>query len=69
MKPRLVCPEELPRWGVDLSDRQRKRLEVVGKFPARVWVTERTYAYVEAELDSFVTAKILFRDNQSAAAA
>jgi predicted DNA-binding transcriptional regulator AlpA len=66
MKRRLVAPSELPSWGVTLSDRQRKRLEDAGQFPRRVPITERTYGYVEDELDALTEARIAARDQATA---
>ncbi len=65
---RLVAPDELPKYGITLGDRQRKRLEDERRFPRRVPITARSYGYVEDELNELVEARILARDAASNAA-
>jgi len=41
-------------------------LEDAGQFPRRVPITERTYGYVEDELDALTEARIAARDQATA---
>jgi predicted DNA-binding transcriptional regulator AlpA len=66
MARKLVIPERLPEYGIDLTSRQRKRLEDLGLFPRRVPISERSHAYVEEELLALTEAKIAARDEQAA---
>jgi hypothetical protein len=63
----LISPMELPKYGISIGDRQRKRLEDEGKFAKRVPLTERTYAYVEEEIISYCEARIAERNGKSVA--
>jgi len=65
MSNRLIPPDELPSFGITIRNDARKTLEAIGKFPKRVWVTERTHAYVESELLAYCEAKIAERDAAS----
>jgi predicted DNA-binding transcriptional regulator AlpA len=64
----LVAPERLADYGITIGDRQRRRLEAAGEFPKRVALTERTYAYVEAELLEYVERQVRARDRAVVAA-
>ena len=64
----LICPDNLPKYGIDLGDRRRKVLETADKFPKRVPVTARTYAYVEDEILAYTETRIIARDKASEAA-
>jgi prophage regulatory protein len=63
---RLIPPAELPRKGVTLGNDQRANLEAEGRFPKRVRITARTYAYLETELDDWLEARIAERDSAAA---
>jgi prophage regulatory protein len=45
-----------------LSRAQRWRLEREGRFPARVKLSERAFAWVETEVLAWVAARVLERD-------
>jgi hypothetical protein len=66
MSKRLIAPTSLPEYGIILSNDSRKDLESRGQFPKRVWVTERTHAYVEAEILEFSAKRIAARDGKAA---
>jgi predicted DNA-binding transcriptional regulator AlpA len=63
----LVAPERLPDYGITIGDRQRKRLEAAGRFPRRVALTDRTFAYVEGEILAYADARVRARDEMVAA--
>jgi predicted DNA-binding transcriptional regulator AlpA len=62
MAKRLIPPADLPSVGITIGNDTRKDLEAEGKFPRRVWVTERTHAYVEDEIFAYIEARIAERD-------
>ena len=63
----LVLPNKLrDQFGIVTSNRQRRRLEEQGLFPKRVPVTDRSHAYVEAEIREYVARKIAARDGKVA---
>jgi predicted DNA-binding transcriptional regulator AlpA len=56
--PKLLLFPELIDHGVFLGRRQIDRLEKIGKFPKRVAISERRVAWIEAEIDDHVSAKV-----------
>jgi len=62
MNRRLIAPDQLPSKGITLGNDQRLNLEAEGRFPKRVRLTPRTYAYIETELDGWLEARIAERD-------
>jgi prophage regulatory protein len=44
-----------------LSRSQRWRLEREGRFPARVPLSERTFGWVESEIDEWIAARVASR--------
>jgi hypothetical protein len=62
MAQKLISPADLPDYGITLGDRQRRTLEMQGRFPRRVQITERTYGYVEAEIMEMIEKKIEARN-------
>jgi prophage regulatory protein len=52
-----------------LSRAQRWRLEREGRFPARVKLSERAFAWVEVEILAWVNARVLDRDRSRREAA
>jgi hypothetical protein len=65
---RLITPDDLPRYGITIGNKQRKRLEAEQRFPRRVHPTKNTHAYIEAEILQFGAACIAERDAASAPA-
>jgi predicted DNA-binding transcriptional regulator AlpA len=63
---RLIAPERLPEYGIAIGNAHRKRLEERGEFPKRVPVTERSHAYVEAEILAYIAARVAARDTEAA---
>jgi hypothetical protein len=59
---RLIPPYLLPSKGVTIKNDRRQQLEAANQFPKRVRVTSRTYAYLEAEIDAWLEAKVAARD-------
>ena len=67
MDRKMVIPAELPRYGITIGDRQRRRLESLGEFPKRIPLTGRSHAYSEGEISAFIEGKIAARDGAEAA--
>jgi hypothetical protein len=65
----LVPAERLEDFGVTIKNPQRQILEAQGKFPKRVWVTDRRHAYVSGELREWCESKIRTRDAKLAGVA
>jgi hypothetical protein len=65
---KLIPPDDLPRYGITIGNKQRQRLEARGQFPRRVHPTRYTHAYVEAEILGMIAACIAKRDTAPAAA-
>jgi len=63
MSRKLLLPEALPDYGIGIGNKQRQRLEAMGRFPKRVRVTERTYGYVENEIIAYSEERIRQRDS------
>ncbi len=66
MISKITAAEDLPKFGVVLSDRQLKRLEDAGQFPKRVRLTSRSHGYVTAEIVAYQDQKIAARDGVAA---
>jgi prophage regulatory protein len=62
MSTKLIFPTDLRSRGVPYSRPHLWRLEKIGKFPRRVPVGASRYAYVEAEIDAWIEARIQDRD-------
>jgi len=63
MARKLVLPDRLPDYGIELlTERHRRRLEHQGNFPKRVQITGRTHAYVEDEILALAEVRIAERD-------
>ena len=60
----IASPDLRARKGIVLGDKQRRRLEEQDppRFPRRVYTSERTYGYVEDEIDQHVENCIAVRD-------
>jgi predicted DNA-binding transcriptional regulator AlpA len=61
--PTLILPSDLPKFGITTSDSQLRRLEKAGKFPRRVFPTERSHAYVEDEIRQHIVDRMKARDD------
>ena len=59
---KLIAPSKLPDYGIDLSNRERHRLEKLGRFPKRVYVTAKSHAYVLDEILAHQEEAIALRD-------
>jgi predicted DNA-binding transcriptional regulator AlpA len=46
----LISYQELPAYGVTLSQSQLRRLEIAGEFPKRIYVSPARYRYDKAEI-------------------
>lgn len=62
MVSRLIPYESLATKCIPYSKPHLWRLERAGKFPKRVKTGAGRYAYVEAEVDAYIEAKIAERD-------
>lgn len=51
---KLVPPHKLIDFGIDLGDRQRRRLEDAGQFPKRVPISGRRHGYVAEEVTAHI---------------
>jgi predicted DNA-binding transcriptional regulator AlpA len=58
--PRILRENEV-RHITGLSRTQRARLEHAGRFPGRVQLSERAFGWVEAEIRSWIAARICTR--------
>lgn len=65
---RLITYESLKAKGISLGKTQLWRLERRGQFPARVTVSPGRHAWVESEIDSYLSLKIAERDERLAVA-
>ena len=64
----LVSPDLLkPQHGINYSNSYRLRLEKEGKFPRRVRLSPRRYAYILSEIQAYSAACVAERDNPRAA--
>jgi predicted DNA-binding transcriptional regulator AlpA len=64
---KMVPPDRLPAdKGIDFSNPYRIELENQGKFPKRVKLGERKYAYVEHELDEWLKQRAALRETAAA---
>jgi prophage regulatory protein len=63
----LIPPDRLPDHGIDLSNSYRLRLEKEGRFPRRVRLSPRRYAYRWDEILAYTAARIAERDAPKAA--
>lgn len=61
MGTRLLTYEELREHGVPYGRRNLHKLELVGKFPKRVPIGPRRVAWVESEVDRYVSERIKSR--------
>ena len=66
MAQRLVPYEALKGKCITYSKPHLWRLERAGKFPKRVPIGAGRYAYVEAEVDAWIDARIAERDEAAA---
>lgn len=57
----LIPHDALKAKGIPLSKTQLWRLERASKFPKRVKITERSYGYVETEIDDYICDRIAAR--------
>jgi predicted DNA-binding transcriptional regulator AlpA len=62
---RIILPEKLPDLGVDYSDKHRRDIEAVGKFPKRVQLSPRKHGYIYSEIMAWIRARIAERDHAS----
>jgi hypothetical protein len=51
---KLILPAKLPDFGIDLGDRQRRRLEDAGQFPKRVPISGRRHGYIAEEIAAHI---------------
>jgi prophage regulatory protein len=64
----LVSPDLLPsQYGIKYSNSYRLRLEKEGKFPKRVRLSPRRYAYILREILDYGAARVAERDAPKAA--
>lgn len=64
----LVAPELLPtNYGIPYSNSYRLRLEKEGKFPRRVRLSPKRYAYLLSEILDYCAARVAERDAPKAA--
>ena len=68
MSTNLIPYSALKPKGITYSKPHLWRLEKAGKFPKRVPLGPGRYAYVESEIDAYITARIDARDAGQAAA-
>jgi Prophage CP4-57 regulatory protein (AlpA) len=62
MNHKLIAPADLPAKGITLGNDQRSNLEAENRFPKRVRITPRTYAYIESEIDDWLAVKVAERN-------
>lgn len=62
----LLSYEDLASKGVSLSNCQLRRLERAGKFPKRVRVSDLRHAWVESEIDEYISRRIAARSKEAA---
>ena len=62
MAQRLIPYEALKAKGIPYSKPHLWRLERADKFPKRVPIGAGRYAYIEAEVDSWIDSRIAARD-------
>lgn len=63
---KIVTEDDLPTYGIKLSNSQRRRLEKAGRFPVRVRISAKTFGYVESELLELIEARIAERHGAEA---
>jgi prophage regulatory protein len=51
MAERLVTLNDLPGFGITLSNCQLRRLEAAGQFPRRIRPTPRTFGWLVSEIE------------------
>lgn len=62
----LVTEEQLEnRFGLKYSARHRRRLIEAGKFPRPVRLSARRFAWVESEVETFVSQRVAERDGSA----
>ncbi|MCP1758205.1 helix-turn-helix transcriptional regulator [Bradyrhizobium elkanii] len=66
--PVLISYDRLKTKGISLSKVQLWKLEKRSAFPRRVRTSPGRYAWVEAEIDAYISAKIAERDAAMVAA-
>jgi predicted DNA-binding transcriptional regulator AlpA len=64
---RMIGPQELgPLKGINFGNVWRLELERLGRFPKRVKLGARRYAYIEAEIDDWIRACAASRQQDAA---
>ena len=63
---KFLLRADLAAKGISYSDMHLWQLEKSGKFPKRVSITPGRRAWVEAEIDAWVQARIAERDGEAA---
>jgi len=58
----------LPVYGIDYCDSRRRILEADGTFPRRVFLSQKKYGYVKAEIEAYLAKRIAMRDSAEARA-
>jgi prophage regulatory protein len=67
MQPDLLTYPQLRQKGVPYTRMHLRRLERAGGFPRRVPLSEQRVAWVAAEIDAWIKARIAKRDVVAAA--
>jgi prophage regulatory protein len=58
---KFLAFSDLRGRGIPLGNRQLARLEAAGKFPRRVYFSERRVGWLAEEIDAYMAAKIANR--------
>lgn len=61
MSQTLISFEALASKGIELSKQQLLRLERAGKFPQRVTISHARIAWIESEIEAWLTNRIASR--------
>jgi predicted DNA-binding transcriptional regulator AlpA len=59
---KLLSPEDLKALGISFRNPHRHTLERDGKFPKRVRLGDRRYAYVEEEIQNWLKGRAALRE-------
>jgi hypothetical protein len=62
----MILPDRLPDFGITFCNVHRLRLEREGRFPRRVYLSERKPAYRLAEIKAFLESRVSERDKAPA---
>lgn len=62
MSKKLLTLADLRARGICLSPSRLRRLEQAGEFPRRVRISDRSFGWVPAEIDTHIKGRIAERD-------